>query len=1085
MKKTGCKCFFRILAVMLGLVMAFTCLASAFATPATGEAVGWKDLIPQMLSAGNFREGSVLVQYRGLSREAAEGIRTLAGREVRVSVLQETGDGKLLAEVACDGMTAEGLLCALAGDSRVEWAEPDYLAERLEADETGEENWNEEDEFLDLDLEGMLPQKVTPYEEIPNMTPYQWGMSDETVMRDVVLKGGEPAAVSAHAFPDLSGTGSNMDRTVYVAVLDEFADYTNPDLTPVMIHFTPEEQEILGCGEWGFNATSYNNGGQTEKDLLPSDHGTHCAGLLGGSWDGKGISGMASNVKILAVQVTDPVLNRLHPDAGMPMSLSSVLRGIAFVDRYNAYYAGVAPEKMIRIISMSLGYEGTDRLLSTALLEIGQKYGVLTFIAAGNEGTSNDVMLDNSSTMRENPYVITVTAMNQAGYLADYSNYGPNTVTLASPGSAMLSTIQMSAANYFPGFIREGEYKDIWYEDFSNYTGESLKVIQQGMADGTENAEAEVSLVSSAWSGGKALAVKLDPAKFSFSQVRDDDENQLKQFGLSISVKLTKEQAESIRKAGTDAQFGIIFSGNVAMQKDSTFVTLRDAGTENAMLSMQRNFINRSGSWSVISSGPHKEEYQNLSYVFPEGELQEYILDFDFTFIMKGEMDTFYIDSFGIGTNGVPYAIYDGTSMATPAAAGAAAVYVSRHPEETGKQLAARIRASVTKSDELKDLVVTGGRIDLANDVSAAWTDPGPAESSWPLYETTLPLDTSTGTASTADAPGDAVTYGFLLATDGKLWYIPSFVGFDDKEVITFVHPEIRCFDPEKGEWGETVKIPGSPLWQASACVWNGEIWIYGLAGETSPDGSYHVKRIIDSAPRLLSFRPETMTFTEHSLQGFARPASYSLFAAPEGLMIFDNDTSGISADEDEEKSFEEGLEKMTVYAYDPEKGMGDKVAEYPEYVQDVQIVTYGDATWIVDMQSNGTNSRMYRLQNGTITRVGFTLPFLLIETNPMYTPGTNSVKTTNPSNIYKQYKAVAAGKKGIYFVGYPDKDRTADTWLLPWDATEAVPLEKHMSVLRPFAVSTVLYNGTLYAIGTDWGEHDSRFFRALKVEGE
>ena len=1084
MKKIGRKSF-RVFAVLLGLVMMVTCLGSAYAAPATGEAAGWKDLIPQLLSAGNFREGSALVQYRGLSREAAEGIRTLAGREVRVSVLQETGDGKLLAEVACDGMTAEELLCALAGDSRVEWAEPDYLAERLEAAETGEENQDEEDDFYDLDLEGRLPQKVTPYEEIPNMAPYQWGMTDESVMRDVALKGGEPAAVSAHAFPDLSGTGSNMEQTVYVAVLDEFADYTNPDLTPVMIHFTPEEQEILGCGEWGFNATTYNNGGQTEKDFLASDHGTHCAGLLGGAWDGKGISGMASNVKILAVQVTDPVLDRLHPDDGMPMGLSSVLRGIAFVDRYNAYYAGVAPEKMIRIISMSLGYEGTDRLLNTALLEIGQKYGVLTFIAAGNDGTNNDVTLDNSSSLRENPYVFNVAAMNQAGYLADYSNYGPNTVTLASPGSAMLSTIQMSAANYFPGFIREGEYKDLWYEDFSNYTGESLKVVQSGLADGTENAEAEVSLVSSSWSGGKALAIKLDPAKYGLSQMRADDVNQNEQFGLCISVKLTKEQAESIRKAGTDAQFGIIFSGNVAMPKDSTMVRLRDAGTESAMLSIQRNFINRSGSWSVISSGPHKEDYQNLSSIFPEGELQEYILDFDFTFIVMGEMDTFYIDSLGIGTNGVPYAIYDGTSMATPAAAGAAAVYVSRHPEEDGKQLAARIRASVTKSDELKDLVVTGGRIDLANDVSAAWTDPGPVKPSWPLYETTLPLDTSTGTASATDAPGDAVTYGSFLAEGGKLWYIPTFMGFNKKEIITFVHPEIRCFDPEKGEWGETVKIPGGPLWELSACVWNGEIWIYGRSAETLPDGSYRVNGTVDSAPRLLSFRPETMTFTEHSLQGFARPGAYTLFAGTDGLMIFDNDVSGIDGDEDEEKAFEEGLEKMTVYAYDPEKGMGDKVAEYPEYVRDVQIVTHGDATWIVDMESNGTNSRMFRLQNGTITRVGFTLPYLLLESNPMYTPGTNSVKYSDPSNMYKQYKAVVAGEKGIYFVGYPDKGRTADTWLLPWDATEAVPLEKHMSVLRPFAVSAVLYNGTLYAIGTDWGEHDSSFFRATKVEGE
>ena len=57
---------------------------------------------------------------------------------------------------------------------------------------------------------------------------------------------------------------------------------------------------------------------------------------------------------------------------------------------------------------------------------------------------------------------------------------------------------------------------------------------------------------------------------------------------------------------------------------------------------------------------------------------------------------------------------WDGTSMATPHVAGAAALYWSEHPENSWRDVKDAVLSSVRKTSNLSNKIRTGGRLDAA-----------------------------------------------------------------------------------------------------------------------------------------------------------------------------------------------------------------------------------------------------------------------------------------------------------------------------------------------------------------------------------
>ena len=84
-------------------------------------------------------------------------------------------------------------------------------------------------------------------------------------------------------------------------------------------------------------------------------------------------------------------------------------------------------------------------------------------------------------------------------------------------------------------------------------------------------------------------------------------------------------------------------------------------------------------------------------------------------------------------------------------------------------------------------------------------------------------------------------------------------------------------------------------------------------------------------------------------------------------------------------------------------------------------------------MVSPVSDSRLFRMEGGTATQLDVTFPEYLVETNPSYK--TQTVRELAPATL-PQYLSPVAGDEALYFVGYLDKDKKADTWVLPYGST-------------------------------------------------
>ncbi|RZU13870.1 type VII secretion-associated serine protease mycosin [Kribbella rubisoli] len=204
---------------------------------------------------------------------------------------------------------------------------------------------------------------------------------------------------------DLSKSAGNQT----IGVLDTGVDAGHPDLAG---HLLP-----------GYN--TFNTA------LPPNDgdgHGTATTGIIAaGTSNSLGIAGVAWNAKVRPVKVLD--------DTGSGDD-TNVINGINW-----------AVKNGVRVINMSLGGEGDDPILHTAIQNAVAK-GVVLVAAAGNTGDSS---LHYPAAY---PEVLSVGATNAAGVLTSFSTYG-DSVDLAAPGYDITSTSPRAGtpAGYEPYFL--------------------------------------------------------------------------------------------------------------------------------------------------------------------------------------------------------------------------------------------------------------------------------------------------------------------------------------------------------------------------------------------------------------------------------------------------------------------------------------------------------------------------------------------------------------------------------------------------------------------------------------------------------
>ncbi|AUY49335.1 S8 family serine peptidase [Streptomyces sp. CB01881] len=224
-------------------------------------------------------------------------------------------------------------------------------------------------------------------------------------------------------------------RNVTVGVLDSGIDATHEDLAANV-----DASQSVSCIDGGKPNTDW----KAWQPGVDGDHGTHVAGTIAAAKNGKGIEGIAPNVKLAAVRVVDD--NQfIYPEYAI---CGFVWAGEhKFNVTNNSYY--VDPWMF------NCQNDADQAAITTAVrraVEFSQRKGVLNVAAAGNENIdlahkTTDVTSPDDTTPGTRPVttdclslpteldgVVVASSVGVNGDKAYYSSYGKGKVTVAAPG---------------------------------------------------------------------------------------------------------------------------------------------------------------------------------------------------------------------------------------------------------------------------------------------------------------------------------------------------------------------------------------------------------------------------------------------------------------------------------------------------------------------------------------------------------------------------------------------------------------------------------------------------------------------------
>ncbi len=384
------------LLLFAGAASAGTPLESVYTydgAPVLGEHVDGEILVMlEIPAAAATAEGAA---YEAALMSAGQSVaESIGARAVQTYDAIAAATGKNIVHMRGEGRSTVELLAALSGKPGVIGASPNYISHAM---------------------------------RVPNDPRYSdlWGMR----------------AINAPEAWDIT-TGS---ENIYVGIIDTGIDYNHEDLAG-------------NIGRDLDNNIGRNITGADPNDPMDTDeHGSHVAGTIGAVGNNSiGVTGVNWKVSLLAVQVFKPDGFCYDDDviAGLNYLLAQKNRGLN-----------------LKAVNMSIGgwrnpianpavnpYGSAIKALSDA--------GVVIVIAAGNEAQD----IDNPTGYRDRDgswidlrgklcypacfrfdNTITVASMASDGTRSGFSNYSPNYVDLAAPGSSILSTTPGDTYQLFQG----------------------------------------------------------------------------------------------------------------------------------------------------------------------------------------------------------------------------------------------------------------------------------------------------------------------------------------------------------------------------------------------------------------------------------------------------------------------------------------------------------------------------------------------------------------------------------------------------------------------------------------------------------
>lgn len=329
--------------------------------------------------------------------------------QVITSAMQAAGDNEGFAVVTSSLETMEAV-SRMRRTAEIEYAEPNWI---YTYGATSNDTY-----FTNGSLWGMYGDGSTPANAYGSQAAEAWA--------------------SGH-----TGTGT----TVYIGVIDEGIQYNHTDLSGQVGNPGEKSDGIDNDGNgyvddvygWDFdgnNSTVYDGGSRGSLD----DHGTHVAGTIGAKGNnGTGVAGVSWGVKM----ISGKFLGRRG---------GTTANAVKAVD----YFTDFKSKRNLNLVATnnSWGGGGFSQALYDAINRANAA-GILFIAAAGNGGS--DGVGDNNDAVQsypsnyDLPNVIAVAAIDKAGNLASFSNYGAKTVDLGAPGAAIYSTTAFNTYSSYSG----------------------------------------------------------------------------------------------------------------------------------------------------------------------------------------------------------------------------------------------------------------------------------------------------------------------------------------------------------------------------------------------------------------------------------------------------------------------------------------------------------------------------------------------------------------------------------------------------------------------------------------------------------
>ncbi|HZJ28958.1 MAG TPA: S8 family serine peptidase [Solirubrobacterales bacterium] len=412
-------------------------------------------------------------------------------------------------------------------------------------------------------------------------------------------------------------------------------------------------------------------GVQADPTADASGHGTHVAGIVGAVGDnGLGVAGVNWETSLVSIQSMD----------GRNGSSADVAAGLA--------YAG---QLGLPVVNASLGFNQPSRAIADA---IRLAKGTLFVVAAGNEGNDNDAE-DQPTYPCTFPFenLICVAATGNVGDLASFSNWGEESVDLGAPGNEIMSTVPeyVSDVHDFPTTQASIEGED-WE------TGPP--------AQEWESQEAEID-------GDTLDVLASNPEPGGGGGIPDGVNNHITSYHFPLVGR-----RGCVVTGSYDADLGEDEQGNVE-------ALLVFEASHNNGLTWERI--------GIINESTEEEDWPEFLYPL-KADGQEFVR---FRMRLYGGQITEDPHPGGVrivdphvrcldDESAGGYVTENGTSMASPFVAGAAALLLSEYPNSSVKEVREALLETTTDRNALQGKTVTGGTLNVAAALDALEPPPPP-----------------------------------------------------------------------------------------------------------------------------------------------------------------------------------------------------------------------------------------------------------------------------------------------------------------------------------------------------------------------